>query len=252
MSLEEKEQCELISDACRRNSQVEIHRQRVAGDLITLRGRFVSETEDLIEFELPRIDPESDTLNPGNIVTAYIVHGSDVYSFMAEIQGINKEIHLNEFVETQGIWVRRLSDVTPSQRRNAFRIPLAGSYDIEVDIHPATRDANGASPVDGKLFHGELVEGSSTGLGIVVDGNATRQIPDRSFAFAKFKPLDDEPPFVFRVEIRHHRLVLNRSRTRFGLRLVEWPNRAYYAREINRFERFTTEVERERRRRLAG
>ena len=252
MSLEENEQRELISDACRRNSQVEIHRQRVAGDLVTLRGRFVREHEDLVELELPRIDPKEDTVNRGNIVTAYIVHGTDVFSFMAEIQEINKEIRLNEKVETQGIWVRRLSDVTPSQRRNAFRIPLAGSYDIEVEIHAATRDASGAAPLESKVFHGELVEGSSTGLGIVVDGNASRHLRDRAFAFATFKPLDDEAPFVFRVEIRHHRLVLNKTRTRLGLRLVEWPDRASYAREINRFERFTTEVERERRRRLAG
>lgn len=252
MNLSREKQDALVSDACGRNLQVEVHRQRMSGDLVIFRGRCLVEKDGAIGLEMKRVDTDRDFLNAGNVVTVYIAKGEDVYSFMAEVLKVNERIALNAETQTNGIWIKRLGEVSFRQRRNAYRTQVAGSQDIAVSVHGRHKDFPDAAPIRARHFTGKLAEGSATGLGVVLSGDAHKHVSHGTTLYASFHPPEEEDPFVFLGEVRHRRTLHDGAHTRVGLKLIEWPDRARFGRMVSRFEKWVTEVERDRRRRMAS
>ena len=202
---------------------------------------------------MKRVDTRRDFLNAGNIVTIYIVKGDDVFSFMAEVLEVNARVALNAETMANGIWIKRLGEVSlPSATE---RVPHAGR---RLPRHPRVRAraAQAIAPTPPRstrsVFTGKLAEGSATGLGVVLNRDAHKHVAPATRLYASFHPEDEEEPFVFLGEVRHRRTLHDGAHTRLGLKLVEWPDRARFGRMVSRFQKWVTEVERERRRRMAS
>lgn len=255
MSLSAKQQADFIGDACERNLPVELHRQSISGELVTYRGRFLRETTGsrLLEIEMPKRDWGGEKpLEPGHVLTAYVVTESGVHSFLCEVREAKRGLELNESKKVEGLVVDRLGEVTASQRRNAYRITLAGNYDIRAEIHVATSTKPYASPIDAFRIRGEVIESSATGLGVMVNENIERSVRRGDMVFVTFGAAPGEEAFCFLTEVRHVAVMFEGEKTRLGLKITHWPGKPVFGREIFRFERFINEVERERLRRIAG
>ena len=254
MAQDQNQNNAMLADACARNLQVEMHRRRSNGELLKFRGRLLRAGEDDdLEIELPQSESGEDLMHSGNVFTAYIVLDDCVYSFLCEIRETRVRADLNRTKRVEAIVVKRLSEVSSGQRRNAYRTPLAAVHEIEVLMHAAVALEEGyAAPVDSRVFRGELVEASAMGLGVIIDAQMVQGLRTNRLAYLQFSPPESDEPFTFLAEIRHCREVLDGTRSRLGIELVEWPDRLSFGREVNRLERFTTGVERARRKRQAG
>jgi len=152
----------------------------------------------------------------------------------------------------EGVVVHRLGEIKTSQRRNAYRIQLVGSTDIAVSIHSATDRAPFASPLDSWRFSGHIIESSATGLGVVVDQKLADVVRAGEFAFITFAATGQQESFCFLVEVRHVQGMFEGEKSRLGMKIQRWPDRTHFGKEIFRFERLINDVERARRRRMAG
>ena len=252
MNLDDATQKSIIASACARNSHIEIHRHRLSGELLTFGGRMLHEHEGQLGVAMKRIDTKLDCLNPGNVVTVYVLEGETLYSFLAEVCRVNTGIGVNDETSTNGIWIRRLGSVAPRQRRDAYRTLIAGSHNIAVSIHHAHEDIAGAAPIGAAVFDGKLVEESATGIGVLLEGDVTRHFDRGMFVHVSFRSTKDDEPFFFLAKVRHGRTLHGSLHTRIGLQLIAWPDRARYGHELYRYEHFVTDIAREQRRRLAG
>ena len=113
-----------------------------------------------LSVKTPGLRPEEEAhyLAEGTVVKAIVVTETSRMSAQYEITG-RTDFKLNDEREVVSLNLRRLTEVTSAQRRNAYRVPTGGLLFERTELF----DANG------ETLPGRLTNLSSTGAGLMVD-----------------------------------------------------------------------------------
>lgn len=234
----------LVHEACQRNVPMELHRRSLDGSVMTARGRMLRLQDGLVLIESPQTIGTSSKLKIDEQLDAFFNLHGDLYTMQVSVESLGVPANLNDAKRVTGAALRPTSNVREGQRRAEYRTSLISVGSIATELCQACIEVEGASPIGAHRTTGRLINASSGGLGIVLDGRQTGRFPERSRYFVRFCVGDDEMEFPFLSEVRYVRLVNEETMTRLGVRLVQWPDRFTFNRRTQSLTRYLKEVER--------
>jgi c-di-GMP-binding flagellar brake protein YcgR len=213
----------ILSEACSRNTPVELHYEDSKRKQVVIgRARILQLSSDSVLIDRPMYRDGDGHIPLGRPLRVYLLLGHMRYTFKSAITASDIRVRLNEQEQVPGIALRRPTSVAQAQRRGYYRMSLAGSKPIDVElarVDPRVRDA---CPIDGRVGTGRMHNLSARGVALLVPrrtlGNA--ELGEQFYLTFRLPGIDDE--ICVLATVKHAVLVQPSNLFKIGLAFVPW------------------------------
>lgn len=236
---------EVLTEACDRNTAVELHVHMRGGGLVVAKSRIVKIDDQQLYLDKPEATGQKLNLQDGLPLDVHFAIRRERFFFKSTLTDARAHINVNEHNKIIGLTIARPTAIKSGQRRNDFRVELANMRRIDVLLHDAATVKPDLCPLDTKRFSAELIDVSAGGLRVKVDRSERDEFHATDRFFALF-PLPDDlrTDAVFLVKPVHWSASEDRSQNFVGLQLIPWPE-VEFARNQRRLARFVAKIERQ-------
>jgi len=213
---------EVVGEACARNMAAELHIPQSDGGLLTAWTRMLGCEGELIQLDQPQAISGCISLAPGQRVTVFLHVKGKRYRFHSAVAQPRVRIRLNERMVVTGITLEWPSEVMEAQRREDFRVSVAGTRDIPVCFHGLTVPAPGPVPVDVPRFGGRIVDVSAGGMAVLIARTEIRNLRLGDLFYSEFLLPEDDQPLTPVCQVRHANLVRADTARLVGMEFMPW------------------------------
>jgi c-di-GMP-binding flagellar brake protein YcgR len=232
----------LLQEACARNTQVEIHQQDQRSRHVARSRLLALENEKVYVDRTQNRSGEVD-FTPGKIVECFFTLNDRIYAFITHAVQRGALIELNREKRVVGAVLGTPAAVDERQRRNAFRVSLAGTDPILVSLHACSDTQPFVAPLSCRPFACRAVNISLGGFALSVAKERCPPLREGQFFFAGM-PLPECPePLLFVTQLRYRRPVPDSGIHVLGFRIIEW-DMPWMPRQIDDMGRFIIELQR--------
>ncbi len=236
---------EVLEEACARNTPFELHFHSRGGGLTVAKSRVVKLGENTIYLDKPQAVGTSVDLQDNMPVEAHFALHRDRFFFKSTVTDPRARIELNEQNKFIGLAIAKPTRIKSGQRRNNFRVELAGLRTIDVHCHDAQPDKPDICPLNAKRFTGRLVDVSAGGMKLKVPRSVRDEFHASDRLFTIFDlPDESREEAVFLAKPVHWTTSTDREHTFIGLQFVAWP-KVEFARNQRRMAQFVAKIERQ-------
>ena len=240
---------EMVDRACARNAPAELHFATTSSNEAHIaRIRLIRIEGGELYADAPLSTDSQTTLSRRQRVIIHTMIDGTRYAFHTHVERVFTTVDLNAHKRISAITLAVPDSITQRQRRECFRISVAGHPDIPVAFCKALPDQPDCCALDAERFSGRLVNVSVGGLCVIVPVSRRRRFCQGERFFVEFMlPAVDEP-FCLSAEGRHFRKVHENTDTLIGLRFrtdIAWPTKPL----IQAISRFVADEERRQLRR---
>jgi c-di-GMP-binding flagellar brake protein YcgR len=237
----------ILREACARNVPLELHRVDTLVHHPVARGRLLEMGDDRLYIEDPQTIGRSVSISAGSPYAAYFQLSESIFSFRTTVLETGCTVRLNDRKLAVGLAIARPGEVTPGQRRQAFRTSLATQAPIGAWVHEAPVGMHQQAPINARWFRARVVDASAGGLCLLAEQFVAR-LALYDELFVSFTTPGDGRLFCFRAELRHARAAHEGEAQRLGLMFLPWPDQPGFNRMIEPFARYLVGLERTSRR----
>lgn len=225
-----------IDRACARNAPAELH-YSANNETHIARIRLIKIEGNEIYADAPLSSDSKTALSKHQPVIIHTMIDNTRYAFQTRVERVFTMVDLNAKKRIRAITFAIPRQIKQQQRREYYRVSVAGHDDIRIDFCPTLPDRSDCCSIDAKHFSGRLVNISTGGLLVIVPVSQHRGFRFGERFFVEFELPDIEDPFQLSVEMRHFRKVHENTDTLVGLKFktdVNWPVRPL-VQQITRF-----------------
>lgn len=258
--------------AVERDVPVELFRSEQLGRMPAARGRLIAADGDELLLDEVQTIGRDVVLPNGRDVEAYFVFEDKIFHFSTVVAKGVTTVQLNDRKTVAGMSLRMPRKVLEGQRRNSFRVSLAlQTKRIHAFLFPVTAETAAQDPeaedvesetcgpaldvdpgfptqppppTELPVFTASAVDGSESGLGLVLDGDHTKALSRFEQMWIRLKLPSETVPITLLGELRQARLVSGGRITKLGVLLLPWPNQRAFRREIRPFTEMLREAQR--------
>ncbi|MCP4591001.1 MAG: hypothetical protein GY842_09670 [bacterium] len=209
---------ELIDRACARDAPAELHFPGPPGKEQIARVRLIKMKDNEIYADAPLNSESRSALARNRPVEVHTVIGGERYSFRTRIQKVFTSVDLNARKRITAITLAVPTQLKHQQRRQHFRVSVAGHGDIEVAFCATVAGRRDCCPINGERFAGRLVNVSSGGICVIVPVSRRRRFRYVESFFVEFQLDGLDQPVRLPIEVRHFRRIHDDTDTLLGLR----------------------------------
>lgn len=213
---------EIVADACARNTAAELHIEQPDGGLLTAWARMLGCQNELIQLDQPQAASGAIALAPGQCVAVFLHLKGKRYCFHSAVVEPRVRIRLNERMVVAGIALERPFELVEAQRRDDFRVSVAGTRDISVCFHGLTVPAPGPVPLDVPRFRGRIVDISTGGMAVLIARTELRHVRLGELFYSEFLLPDADQPLTPVCQARHASLVRTDTARLVGMQFMPW------------------------------
>ncbi len=212
----------LIKLACARDTPVEIHYESPDGKLTSSRTRMLELLDDRIILEAPNAEdiagiPLHKTIN------VHMLLGGMRYRFESALIETRLFSRVNSRVSVRAIAIRMPSKVLEGQRRTHYRLPLASSEPIVIELIEPHASYLYACSIRASKIICRLVDISAGGMSCLVEQRHARGVEAGRSYYITFLLPDADREFNMLCEIRHVREIKASESLRLGIAFQPWP-----------------------------
>ena len=240
----------LLTSGCERNIPVEIHKHTGDTAVPVARARMMCLDSERIYLDEPQTIGKQVRMGKNTPVDAYFSFGSRLFTFTTTVASMHCKVRLNERKMLVGMALNRPGEITEGQRRSRFRTSLALHTPIPMTMHQASDDLN-SSPINAAKFEGRIVDGSDSGLGVLLDFDRPRKFKIYGRWFVRFLIPGASEMTEIACELRQARTIREGELMKIGLLTLPWPNVRALREQMLPLTRHLTGIERELRRRAS-
>ena len=227
----------LLDEACARNTTLELHYEGPNAGLIVGRTRALELCTDVILADVPVYKQGEGPIPVHRSISVHLTLNKTQYSFRSAIKTFGVRVRLNDRKDVFGIALRRPNTVTQLQRRAHYRMSLAASDPVSVDMARCCPDVPEACPIDGRVGTSSMVNLSTRGVALLIARRVLRNVKpgDRFYLTFTLPGVDDE--FCMLATARHTFLVERSNSLKVGFAFVSWAGQNFdrCQAEITRF-----------------
>lgn len=213
---------EIVAEACARNLPAELHIQQPDGDVVSAWARMLGCQNELVQLDQPHAGSGSITLAPRQRVKVFLYVRGKRYRFHSAVAEPRARIRLNERMVVTGIALEWPSELVEAQRREDFRVSIAGAHDIPVRFHGLTVPAPGPVPLDVSRFQGRIVDVSAGGMAVLIARTELRTVQLGELFYGEFTLPEDDRPLTPVCQARHAKLIRTDTTHLVGIQFVPW------------------------------
>ncbi len=213
---------DIIAEACARNLPAELHIQQSDGDVVTAWARMLGWQNERVQLDQPQTGSGSITLSPHQRVTVFLHVKGKRCRFHSAVVEPRARIRLNERIVVTGIALAWPSELVEAQRREDFRVSVAGTHDIPVRFHGLTVPAPGPVPLDVPRFCGRMIDVSAGGMAVLIARTELRAVQLGELFYGEFTLPEDDRPLTPVCQARHANLVRTDTTHLVGMQFVPW------------------------------
>lgn len=213
---------EVVAEACARNMPAELHIQNPDGDMATAWARLLECHDETIQLDQPQAGSGTINLTPRQRVTVFLHVRGKRYRFHSFVVEPRARIRLNERMVVTGISLAFPNELVEAQRREDFRISVAGTHNIPVRFHGLTVPSPGPVPLDVPRFEGRIIDVSAGGAAVLVARTELRSVRLGELFYSEFTLPGDDQPLAPVCQARHSQLVRTDTAHMLGMQFVPW------------------------------
>ena len=207
-----------LDGACARNTPAKLVYSGTTGNVHTANVRLIKLNKNEIYTDAPGFLDARAKLRKHQPVEVYTLIDGNRCSFRSRVERVFTTVELNSHRRISAITLAIPQVIAPRQRRQCYRVSLAGREDIEVRLCPTTRGRADCCPLDAKPFGGRMLNLSAGGALVIVPAKQRTRFYCDEGLFVEFSLPDVEQPFYLSAEVRHFRKVHDDTDTLVGLR----------------------------------
>ena len=170
------------------------------------------------------------------------------WQFESTILKLGIAVRLNAHETLMGVSLARPKQVEPSQRRDDYRISLAGFEPIELRMVAAHPDIAGACLLDGPKATGRIIDLSAGGMAVLVKRGPIREFKRNELYYLSASLPGLEVPFELLGSVSHARLLHEGLSLRVSFAFADWGLGTLMS-DQSRIARFIADCQRNRMRR---
>ncbi len=213
---------EIVAEACARNLPAELHIQQLDGDVVTAWAQMLGCQNELVQLDQPQAGSGSITLAPRQRVKVFLYVRGKRYRFHSAVAEPRARIRLNERMVVTGIALEWPSELVEAQRREDFRVSVAGTHDIPVRLHGLTVPAPGPVPLDVHRFQGRIIDISAGGMAVLIARTEIRNVQLGELFYSEFILPEDDQPLAPVCQSRHANLIRADTAHLVGMQFMPW------------------------------
>lgn len=233
----------VLHEGCARNVPLELHYHTPDDVVQVFRTRMLDLDGRQLYLDSPQHDGKRTTLNRGRTVSAYLLLNGTRYAFRSRVLNTKCWVQLNNTMRVPGIAILRPKRVQEHQRREDYRVLLAGTDPLHVDLHEADADNPDVCPMTAARFSGRVIDLSRGGMCLCVERERRQRVVTGEYYFVNGVIPDGEGEIAMLVEVRHFGTIARTGAWRLGVRFTSW-NRPFTKPFIHRVARYCAEVQR--------
>ncbi len=240
---------DMIDRACAHDTPAELHFADSSNEDHIARIRLIKLEDNEIYADAPLSADSKTSLSKHQAVTVHTMIEGSRYAFCTRVERVFTKVDLNAHKRITAITLALPNNIAQRQRRQFFRVSVAGHADIHVAFCATAGGQPDCCPIDAERFRGRMVNISAGGLCAIVPTSQRRRFRTGERLFVEFALPGIDEPLRLSVEVRHSRKVHENTDTLLGLRFrtdLAWPVKPLIQ-EITRF--ITNEERRHLRRR---
>lgn len=207
-----------------------------------MRSRLLGMTERGIVIDRPQSTDEG-RLHEGDPVSVYMILDRGRFAFESKLLSLRCPFQLNERQQVIGALLDHPHRLRQAQRRNYYRISIAGREACPIVVARAHPTAANACPVGGAVGVGEIVNISGGGASVLLNEvqSDSAAMGHRLNVLFRLPGMDDM--LWMHCVVRHARDVPSKRAVRLGIEFVAQPGQDF-ARSQQEITRVITEIER--------
>ena len=213
---------EIVAEACARNIPAELRVQQPDGGPLTAWARMLGCENEVIQLDQPQTAARNIALAPGQRVTVFLHVKGKRYRFCSVVVEPRIRIRLNERMVVAGFALEWPLELVEAQRRDDFRVSVAGTRDIPVCFHGMTVPAPGPVPLDVPRFQGRIVDVSAGGIAVLISRTELRSVRLGELFYSEFFLPEDDQPFTPVCQASHASLVRTDTARLVGMQFMPW------------------------------
>lgn len=239
---------DMIDRACARDTPARLHFTDNSDEDHIARIRLIKLEDNEIYADAPlSADPKTSLSKRQPVIVHTRIEGSR-YAFRTRVERVFTKVDLNAHKRITAITLALPNNITQQQRRQCFRVSVAGHADIHVAFCATVPGQPDCCPINAEQFRGRMVNISAGGLCVIVPMSQRRRFGAGERLFVEFALPEIDEPFQLSVEVRRTKKVHEDTDTLLGLRFktdLAWPARPL----IQQITRFIANEERRQLRR---
>ncbi|MBZ0173328.1 MAG: hypothetical protein K8E66_13165, partial [Phycisphaerales bacterium] len=146
--------CEILQEACDRNTPICVIKPEQAGRVPMARGRLLTLRDDGVDLDKVQIPGREVRFSRGDMLDAFFSIGRTLYHFRTQLLGASEPKRLNRRMVIMGMSIAVPARIEQGDRRSLFRVPLSGREErITVEVWRPRLDDDDAE--DGMLCENE-------------------------------------------------------------------------------------------------
>jgi len=234
---------DLLTAGCHRNVPAELQYDSPDGTVVVGRIRLLAWTDRHLLTDAPVYTEGDQPIPRGAHVTVHVQVNGKRLRFSSRIEEDRLQVPLNSRQKVPGMALALPTTIRESQRREHFRISLAGCGPVIVDLAAAAPNVPDACDLAVGVMRGRLIDLSAGGISVSVDRRAAHDVAIGQRLFVSFQLPGVEERFDMLGAVRHRRRVVQSESVRLGLSFRAWGDQSLQAAQ-SRLTRFITEHER--------